>query len=343
MYTALFYIICLSIMFAFLKNHPFGFGNLSFNACFLMLLSMLSFQSFAMITSVHSTAAIDVCTDCHQEQVHNWQKSDHAKAMALATTDTVLGDFNNAETKHFTQTARFYKKGGAKAVLSEIRRIKSDYVQSAYFKLLLERNLSTNDLVNVIETAGNTINSDYYLAQILKKNQKAFLKNDKTVDAYISAAKNINSDHYLTSIVKTVIGDRSISDKQLGSLLKVSENINSDHYLTTILKEIMDKRELNTQNMDKIMNLSKSINSDHYKTVVLKKALKNYQETLEVISEKLAEKTTSVLLTRFFCGLPTPLFTRLKVRHLQGFAHLEKYRFAQAQEWLRGIFAKGLC
>lgn len=111
MYTALFYIICLSIMFAFLKNHPLGFGNLSFNACFLMLLSMLSFQSFAMITSDHSTAAIDVCTDCHQEQVHNWQKSDHAKAMALATKDTVLGDFNNAETKHFTQTARFYKKG----------------------------------------------------------------------------------------------------------------------------------------------------------------------------------------------------------------------------------------
>ena len=170
---------------------------------------------------------------------------------------------------------RFYKNGGANAVLDEIKMIKSDYVKSAYFKLLLEKNLSTSDLVSTIESAGNNINSDHYLTQILKKNQKAFLKNEKTIDAYIKASRSINSDHYLTQVVKAVIGDREITDNQLGSLLKVSESINSDHYLTQVLREIMSKRELNSQNMEKIMSLSKSINSDHYKTLVLKRAIRN--------------------------------------------------------------------
>ena len=134
---------------------------------------------------------------------------------------------------------RFYKKGGINAVVSEVSKIKSDFVKSAYLKYILERNLNTNELVAVINSAGKNINSDHYLTQILKKNQKAFLKNDKTVNAYINASKSIDSDHYLTQIVKTVINDNSISDSQLGSLLKISEQVNSDHYLTQILISIM--------------------------------------------------------------------------------------------------------
>lgn len=168
---------------------------------------------------------------------------------------------------------RFYSKGGANAVLAEIGRIESDYVNAAYFKLLLEKNLSNSELVKTIEVAGKEIDSDYYLASILEANQKAFLSNSQTITAYINAAKSIESDHYLTSVLKKVVNDKSITDSQMESLLEISKDVKSDHYLTQILTEVMDNRELNSQNISRIISLSRDIQSDHYKTQVLKKVI----------------------------------------------------------------------
>lgn len=170
---------------------------------------------------------------------------------------------------------RFYNKGGANEVLSEIRKMDSDYVQSAYFKLLLKKNLSKKEIVSTLQSVGKNIDSDHYLSSILRKNQELFLKDSETIDAYISAAKSVNSDHYLTTIIKGVVSNKEITDNQLANLLKISSNINSDHYMSEVLKEVMDERELNSQNMEQVMLLSKSINSDHYKTIILKKAIRN--------------------------------------------------------------------
>ncbi|EPC03607.1 hypothetical protein L861_18910 [Litchfieldella anticariensis FP35 = DSM 16096] len=46
-----------------------------------------------------------------------------------------------------------------------------------------------------------------------------------------------------------------------------------------------------------------------------------------------AEPSTA-LLTRFLCGITTPLFTRLKARQLPGFAALEAYPYTEVQNWL---------
>jgi len=40
------------------------------------------------------------------------------------------------------------------------------------------------------------------------------------------------------------------------------------------------------------------------------------------------------LRARFLCGLTTPIFTRLKVRQLPGFASLENYRFSDVVNWI---------
>lgn len=170
---------------------------------------------------------------------------------------------------------RFYKKGGAKDVLDEIKKMESDYVQSAYFKLLLKKPLSSKEVTNTLNTVGKVISSDHYLANILRKNQELFLKNSSSIDAYISAAKTVGSDHYLTQILKSIISNKEIDDAQLASLLTISENINSDHYLSEVLGNIMDERKLNENNMEQVMKLSKNIGSDHYKTNTLKKALRN--------------------------------------------------------------------
>ena len=42
-------------------------------------------------------------------------------------------------------------------------------------------------------------------------------------------------------------------------------------------------------------------------------------------------------LTRFLCGVTTPLLTKLKARQLAGFATLEDYPYAEVREWLTGL------
>ena len=52
------------------------------------------------------------CRDCHRQEFDKWNGSHHRMAMAFASPDTVLGDFDNAEFDYFGRTSRFYKKGG---------------------------------------------------------------------------------------------------------------------------------------------------------------------------------------------------------------------------------------
>ncbi|WP_019026072.1 multiheme c-type cytochrome [Colwellia piezophila] len=51
-----------------------------------------------------------VCTSCHQQQQHSWQESDHAKAMAIADKNSVLGNFDNVNVEHYGQKAFFFIK-----------------------------------------------------------------------------------------------------------------------------------------------------------------------------------------------------------------------------------------
>lgn len=51
------------------------------------------------------------CIECHQEQSTLWSGSHHDKAMELATDQTVLGDFNNAQIEHDGMVSRMFRDG----------------------------------------------------------------------------------------------------------------------------------------------------------------------------------------------------------------------------------------
>ena len=53
-----------------------------------------------------------ICRDCHRSEYDSWKVSHHRMAMAVATQETVLGDFNNAVFEYFGETSRFYRKNG---------------------------------------------------------------------------------------------------------------------------------------------------------------------------------------------------------------------------------------
>ena len=50
------------------------------------------------------------CLGCHQAQGQQWQQSHHASAMAVATAQTVRGDFDGIEFKHRGVTSRFFRR-----------------------------------------------------------------------------------------------------------------------------------------------------------------------------------------------------------------------------------------
>jgi len=59
------------------------------------------------------------CVDCHEEAYELWLGSDHDNAMDIASEETVLGDFNNAELEHDGVTSRFYRRGDGYFVFTE--------------------------------------------------------------------------------------------------------------------------------------------------------------------------------------------------------------------------------
>ena len=74
-----------------------------FRLLLLLLLTGITYSTYP--------SEANLCGDCHQEQLHQWLASDHSNAMAIASENTVLGDFNDITFEHFNQKATFYKKG----------------------------------------------------------------------------------------------------------------------------------------------------------------------------------------------------------------------------------------
>jgi len=52
------------------------------------------------------------CKSCHKQEYEKWQNSHHDRAMDFATSETVLGNFNNTTFEHFGIVSRFYRKDG---------------------------------------------------------------------------------------------------------------------------------------------------------------------------------------------------------------------------------------
>ncbi len=52
------------------------------------------------------------CAGCHAAETKTWASSQHARAMQKASAASVLGDFNDASTAHFSSRARIFQKDG---------------------------------------------------------------------------------------------------------------------------------------------------------------------------------------------------------------------------------------
>ena len=84
-------------------------GCLSFNFVFATTKTNKPFSFIRKSNSLSSQQ----CSECHSEQHKKWQGSHHQKAMAIASKNTVLGDFNNKVFKNIRDgiSTSFFMKG----------------------------------------------------------------------------------------------------------------------------------------------------------------------------------------------------------------------------------------
>ncbi len=66
-------------------------------------------ESYAKST-IEDSQSDQSCIRCHTSSVKAWQKSDHAKSMALPDKNSILADFNNTDIEHYGQKAHFFIK-----------------------------------------------------------------------------------------------------------------------------------------------------------------------------------------------------------------------------------------
>ena len=52
--------------------------------------------------------------------------------------------------------------------------------------------------------------------------------------------------------------------------------------------------------------------------------------------EAMGEQSTQANLTKFLCGIYTPVFSKSKIRRLSYFGVLESYPFLEVNEWTKG-------
>jgi hypothetical protein len=86
---------------------------------FLFAGLLLSTATGAGETVPVETVGRSVCAECHESQLVQWSGSHHDLAMQPATSETVLGDFDNASVSQFGVTSSFYKKDGRFMVKTE--------------------------------------------------------------------------------------------------------------------------------------------------------------------------------------------------------------------------------
>jgi len=61
----------------------------------------------------------NVCASCHSEQIAQWSGSHHDLAMQAASSETVLGNFDNTSLTHFGVESAFYRQDDAFMVRTE--------------------------------------------------------------------------------------------------------------------------------------------------------------------------------------------------------------------------------
>lgn len=87
-------------------SHCYRYG-----CCYVLLRKLFFIVILLYATSASAFTGSDACQGCHAKEHEEWRGSHHDLAMQLPSTDTVLGNFNNATFTYNGITTRFFRDG----------------------------------------------------------------------------------------------------------------------------------------------------------------------------------------------------------------------------------------
>ncbi len=171
---------------------------------------------------------------------------------------------------------RFFEKGGSRSVVSEMANLDGDYTRAHYAKLLLEKNIPSGELPNVITKIADLIDSDYYLATVFQQHVSKMLSTPEAANAFYLGTQKIESDYYKSVVLKEGLKKVSASPSQTKIILQSAAGIKSDYYLSVVLTALLEEDNMKAESLGELIQVSKKIPSDYYRSQVLSKALEKH-------------------------------------------------------------------
>jgi len=164
---------------------------------------------------------------------------------------------------------RILQQQGAKGMLEEIPRLRSDYARRVYFEILVkEGNLDTETLESVLRKASKQITSDFETASFLIGFARTYLERRSLIAPFFDATRRITSDYEHGRVLFAVLKSNPNSDV-LAGLLESARHITSDYEKARFLIEAaplyLDNKGLRAAYLETI----RSITSDYERGRVL--------------------------------------------------------------------------
>lgn len=138
-----------------------------------------------------------------------------------------------------SRVPQLVREGGVDAVLAEVTRMRSDYVQRLYLTVLKDStSLGDGDVRKVFQLAGKEIESDYELASLLISMGKANYVKPSTSAEYAQAAQSIRSDYERKRTYSALLKVPGLSASVIQTVLEGAKTMNSDYELASVLLQL---------------------------------------------------------------------------------------------------------
>lgn len=182
---------------------------------------------------------------------------------------------------------RIYKKGGSRAILDEVGKVKNDFIKSMYLEFLLSQgNTPKGEITEIVDIIASQVNSDFEKGKLLNKFSADDLKDSLNSNAYFVAVKSIGSDFEKSNALKNIL-KQPLTVLQVDDALIVTTSIGSDFEKANVLKKILTQPLIN-KHFDKVLTVTNTLGSDFEKANVLKMLINNGLIEVESFSNLLS-------------------------------------------------------
>ena len=196
------------------------------------------------------------------------------------------------------RVARFLKRGGPDAVLSEIDRLDdSSHVRRVYYSELLTQAVPMTEslLDRVIQRAATQIDSDHEKATLFIVAASLPALSDRHRIAIARAAGSINSDHEQRRTLTAIMNVSSLQPAVSTAIVEATASMGSNHERAETLITVIERRGLTDASANAFFDSASQIESAHELGRVLRRAVADTGVTDRVLGAvlKTAAKVSS--------------------------------------------------